>query len=460
MPSDDFNPEEFRVRLQRFVEQEKLFHPRQPLLLAISGGLDSMVLSHMLHTLHFELVLAHCNFGLRGAESDADEAFVKSWGHSLGCQVHTVRFDTDTYIRSHRLSIQAGARALRYQWLEELRRDLSAEDKSRCFRLLTAHHQDDNIETMLLNFFRGTGISGMRGILPNSPPVARPLLFARRDELQSYAEVYRISWREDLSNKEDKYDRNFLRLRVMPMLAERFPAIRDNLAANLNRFRDIEKISKKTLDVIIRKLVITDATGLTRIPVEGLRKTGFPESLLWEVLKDRGFSAHQVTEAMRLMDLPSGRWLASESHRVVRHRNWLLVHPLQQELTPIFTLESEEGVIIFPEGCIEWSSMVYAGEDFPRDPDNVWLDLEEVRYPLILRKWSKGDYFYPLGLGKKKKVARFLIDEKMSLPEKDKTWVLESDKRILWIIGKRMDGRFRLSPSSKRIIRLKFLRND
>jgi tRNA(Ile)-lysidine synthase len=457
---DDFNPELFRVRLQRFVEQENLFHDRQPLLLAISGGLDSIVLSHILHSLHFNLVMAHCNFGLRGSESDADEAFVKDWGQFMGIEVHTVCFDTETYRQTKRLSIQAAARALRYQWLEELRLKLSEPDKSQCYRLLTAHHLDDNIETMLLNFFRGTGITGMRGMLPGTPTVARPLLFARREELESYARTYGLTWREDQSNAEDKYDRNFLRHRVIPLLAERFPAIRENLGSNLHRFRDIEKISSKSLEAVVRKLVNTDAAGLARIPVEGLRKTGFPESLLWEVTKDKGFSTGQVAEIVRLMDLPSGKWVASESHRVVRHRNWLLIHPLQQAMTPLFTLESAEGMILFPQGSLEWSCIDYTGEQFPRDAQSVWLDLNDVRFPLILRKWSKGDYFYPFGLGKKKKLARFLIDEKTSLPEKEKTWVLESDKRILWVMGKRIDGRFQVTPASSRILCLKFMRHD
>lgn len=454
--TDDFHSEHFLGRLKRFVEHEKLFHVRQPLLLAISGGLDSVVLSHMLKTLHYEIVLAHCNFGLRGTESDADETFVKEWGQSLGCSVHTVRFDTETYRQAHHLSVQAAARALRYQWLEELRSKLSEQDKSRRFRLLTAHHQDDNIETMLLNFFRGTGISGMRGMLPDTPTVARPLLFARRDELESYARSNGLTWREDLSNTEDKYDRNFLRLRVLPLLAERFPSVRNNLAANLNRFRDIEKISEKTLQSILRKQVITDTSGSLRIPVEGLRKTGFPESVLWEILKHQGFSAAQVQDALRLMDLASGRWVASDTHRVVRHRKWLLIHPLHRSSTPLFTLDGKEGMVLFPEGNLEWSCFDYAGEMFPTDPNTVWLDLDDIRFPLMLRKWSKGDYFYPLGLGKKKKIARFLIDEKTSLPEKEKTWILESDKRILWVIGKRIDGRFQVNNGSKRILCLKF----
>jgi tRNA(Ile)-lysidine synthase len=457
--SEAFDPDLFRKRLQRFVEREKLFHARQPLLLAISGGLDSVVLSHVLHELGYQIVLGHVNFGLRGEESNADESFVVEWAQQLGCPVHTVRFDTENHRKEHRMSIQASARALRYEWLETLRTRLSGSDPSRRFRLITAHHEDDNIETMLLHFFRGTGISGMRGMLPGTVNVARPLLFARREELVSYAQACQLNWREDRSNAEDKYDRNFLRLRVLPMLAERFPSIRNNLAANLHRFREIEQASNKTMKPILRKLVKTDSSGLMRIPVQGLLLTGFAESLLWELLKGVGFSAAQVAEAMHLTELPSGRWVASETHRVVRHRNWLLIHPLKDETTPIAILDEASGSLQFQEGSLIWESDKYSGEEIPKESDTVWLDLKDIRFPIILRKWSKGDYFYPLGMDKKKKVARFLIDSKISLPEKDKIWLLESDSRVLWVVGKRMDGRFQIKPSTRSILKITFLRH-
>lgn len=459
-PPEDFNPEHFRSRLRRFVGQEKLFHPTQPLLLAISGGLDSIVLSHLLHTLGHELVFAHCNFGLRGAESDADEAFVKEWALQLNCPVHTVRFDTEVYQKTHRLSMQTAARELRYEWLEKMRQTLSLPDRSRRYRLVTAHHLDDNIETMLLHFFRGTGISGMRGMLPSTPAVARPLLFARRRELESYALACGLIWREDRSNTEDKYDRNFLRLRVLPLLEERFPAVRNNLASNLHRFRETEALSGLSMGPVIRRLVDTDASGNIRIPVEGLRATGFAESVLWEMIQGRGFTAAQVSEAVRLLDLPSGRWMASDTHRIVRHRNWLLIHPLDAVTTPVLLLEDQSGSLEFPLGTLEWECIDRPEGELPRGSDTVWLDLSEIRFPVILRRWGKGDYFYPLGMMKKKKVARFLIDEKTSLPDKERTWVLESDRRILWVLGKRIDGRFKVRPGKDQLLKIHLRRSD
>lgn len=458
--SDDFNAVQFLSRLRQFVGKEKLFHSTQPLLLAISGGLDSVVLSHMLHELGHNIVLAHCNFGLRGADSDADEAFVRDWAIQLGCQVHTVLFDTETYRQAHRLSIQAAARALRYDWLESLRVKLSSTDPSRKFRLITAHHQDDNIETMLLHFLRGSGISGMRGMLPSTPAVARPLLFAWREELKAYAQVHHLNWREDLSNAEDKYDRNFLRLRVLPLLEERFPAVRSNLAANLQRFRETERLFDLAMQPVLHKLVRKDTSGLIRIPVEGLRSTGFAESILWELMQGSGFTAAQVSEAIRLMDLPSGRWLASETHRIVRHRNWLLIHPKEAGSSPVFVMEEPSGTLEFPEGTLQWTLTERSAGEPPTDQNSIWLDPAAIHFPIILRKWGRGDYFYPLGMMKKKKVARFLIDAKTSLPEKDRTWVLESDKRILWILGKRIDGRFQVGPSTKQVLNIRLLRAD
>lgn len=450
----DFNVNHFLARFRDFVVTEHLFHPRQPLLLAISGGLDSVVLSHILAGLGYETILAHVNFGLRGEESDADQAFVASWAQQLGVPFHTIRVDTDLYRREHRLSIQEAARNLRYGWLEELRAGISAIHPSQRARLLTAHHLDDNIETQLLHFFRGTGLAGMRGMLPGTPLLARPLLFARRVELEAYATLHGLSWREDRSNAEDTYDRNFLRLRVIPLLAERFPAIGDNLAANLRRFREAEALKDKALSPLIHKLFQVDGAHGWKIPVEALRMLSFRETFLWEVLKGLGFQTGQLADLLHLLDSGSGRWVASASHRVVRHRAWLLIHPLNLESTPIFVLDEDEGSINAPGGRFSWTLTDRPAGELSRDPGMVWLDAADLRFPLLLRRWRKGDYFYPLGLGKKKKVARFLIDERMSLPDKERTWVVESDRRIIWVVGLRIDERFKVTPGSRRILRL------
>jgi tRNA(Ile)-lysidine synthase len=452
----DFKQDAFLQRLHRFIRKESLFHDRQPLLLAISGGLDSMVLSHMLCALHYEIHLAHCNFGLRGADSDADEAFVSEWARQLGCPCHITRFDTMEYVGRHKVSVQEAARTLRYTWLAEQIEVLSASDPSRRFRLLTAHHLDDNIETMLHHFFRGTGVSGMRGMLPSTPLVARPLLFTGREELLAYARSVGLKWREDLSNQEDKYNRNFLRLNVLPLLATRFPGVRENLAAKLNRFRELEALSEKALAPVMRKLVQQEGPDGWRIPVKGLQLTGFSETILWNVLKDLGFTAGQLRDVAGLLVGSSGRWVASETHRVLRHRDWLLIHPVNPETAPIFILENTEGSIGFPAGRIEWKCIDRPMSEIPQTNEMVWLDLADIRFPLTLRRWSKGDYFYPQGLGKKKKIARFLIDEKMSLQAKQQVWLLESDRRVLWVVGKRIDHRFRVEPSSNRILQVRF----
>lgn len=453
---NDFHPDAFIQRVQQFIREESLFHDRQPLLLAISGGLDSVVLSHILRALNYDIQLAHCNFGLRGGESDGDEAFVTEWANQLGCTFHSTRFNTMTYAERQKMSVQEAARSLRYNWLTARIKELSAADPSRQFRLLTAHHLDDNIETMLHHFFRGTGISGMRGMLPSTSLVARPLLFAGREELESYAHYFGLKWREDQSNREDKYNRNFLRLKVLPLLAERFPGVRENLAANLGRFRELESLSEKALAPIMRKLVLKDGPSGWRIPVKGLKLTGFQETILWNVLRDLGFTTGQLRETLKLLDASSGKWVASATHRILRHRDWLLIHPVDPDSSPIFILDKEEGTLDFPEGRIEWQCIDQPASEVPHTSEQVWLDVSDIRFPLTVRRWGKGDYFYPHGLAKKKKIARFLIDEKMSMQAKEKVWLLESDRRILWVIGKRIDHRFRVQPFTKRIIELKF----
>jgi tRNA(Ile)-lysidine synthase len=393
-------------------------------------------------------------------DSDADQAFVTAWAEQLGCPCLTIRFDTLEYARKHQLSVQEAARKLRYEWLESQVDQLSASDPSRRFRLLTAHHLDDNIETMLHHFFRGTGVSGLRGMLPSTRLIARPLLFASRHQLEAYAHSVGLKWREDLSNQDDKYNRNFLRLKVLPLLSERFPGIRENLAANLGRFRELESLSGQAMAPVMRKLVQKDGPNGWRIPVKGLLRSGFQETVLWNVLKDLGFTSGQLSDAARLMELPSGRWVASDTHRIIRHRDWLLIHSIDLHESPVFILEDQEGTIDFPEGRIEWLGMDRPMEQIPSTNDIVWLDSSDIQFPLTLRRWVKGDYFYPQGLAKKKKIARFLIDEKMSLHAKEHVWLLESDRRVLWVVGKRIDHRFRIQPHTNQILRLSFVRGE
>jgi tRNA(Ile)-lysidine synthase len=430
-------------------------------LLAVSGGLDSVVLCHLMHSLHFDFRIVHCNFRLREEESDRDEAFVRKLADSLGLEAYFKTFDTSGHADRQRISIQEAARELRYGWFDEL---LSEDRRSpevvggrrKPLRLVTAHHADDNVETLLMNLFKGTGISGLRGMLPDNGRILRPLLFAFRAELERYAESLGLEWVEDGSNREVKYTRNRVRLQLMPLIDDIFPQARRNMASELRFFRDTETLQSMALKRIRDGLCETRGASVC-IPVEKLRRTPALGTVLFDVLREHGFTPAQTEEAAGLMDAPTGRYLLSNTHRLLRNRAWLVISPLRDTEQETAVMNDASDAAVTADGTLRASETTEVPADLSGGVDTiVCLDARDVRYPLLLRRWRKGDYFYPLGMSKKKKVARFLIDRKLSIDEKQKVWVLESDRRILWVVGLRIDDRFKVVPSTNRILRLEW----
>ncbi|RPE08001.1 tRNA lysidine(34) synthetase TilS [Chitinophaga lutea] len=435
-------------QFKAYIAAERLFDPAAPLLLAVSGGLDSTVLVHLCVQAGLRAEVAHCNFRLRGGESDRDEQFVRALAATYGLPFHVQHFDTDAYAAGHKLSTQTAARELRYAWLEALRKQ-----QGLAF-IATAHHMQDNVETFWMNISKGTGMTGMHGILPLQGKIVRPLLFATREEIAAYAGAHGLQHVEDSSNETDKYTRNYFRHQVLPKLEAVFPEVVKNTGATIQRMREAETLYRQAVEAQRKKLVEQKGAEFF-IPILKLRQAEPLATMLYELLKPFGFSASQAAQVQQLLDSEPGKWVASATHRLVRDRKWLIITPLEAAVSAHFIIEEGQEQVLLP-GDMEISIRVSAadGEALPAAPDIASLDKSKLQFPLLLRKWKQGDYFYPLGMQKKKKLSRFFIDQKLSLPEKEKVWVLESAQRIVWVAGLRIDDRFKVTPASKEICRL------
>lgn len=353
----------------------------------------------------------------------------------------TTSFDTAAYATEHKISIQEAARELRYHWFASLGYD----------RLLTAHHLDDNIETMLMHFFRGTGIQGLRGMLPKQGRIVRPLLFARKQELAYYAQENTLNWVEDSSNAQDKYTRNYFRNQVMPLVQTIYPEAENNLAANIRRFADMEILYDQAMALHQKKLCEVRGNEV-HIPVLKLQKSQPLHTITYELIKEYGFTPGQTEEVLHLLNSESGRFIQSATHRIIRNRRWLIIAPMVTSEAQTLVIEEEERRVLFDDRQLEIEQV--SGIKMSNDKNVALLDLKELRFPLILRKWKKGDYFYPLGMKKKKKLARFFIDQKLSLTDKEKVWVLESNKKIVWVVGLRIDERFKITDNTSEVFKV------
>jgi tRNA(Ile)-lysidine synthase len=431
-------------RFLQFIQEKNLFQPKQKLLLAVSGGVDSAVMANLCFLSGFPFAMAHCNFGLRGAESDRDEHFVRKLAPRYEVEIFVKQFDTAAFAKENSLSVQEAARMLRYNWFDEL---LNKEELV-LSRLLTAHHADDNVETLLMHLLRGTGIKGLTGIPVRNDKIVRPLLFARRTELEEYARENKLEFVEDSSNQLDKYDRNFLRNQALPLLRTHYPDADRNLIASIERFGEAEAIYREAIELKKKKLM--EPRGLEwHIPVRKLKKQTPLTTIVYELVKPFGFTAAQTGEVVRLLDAGTGKQMASATHRVIKNRDWIIIAPLGTEAASVYIIHKAGDVTETENGTLTIKEMAKIPQTaFSTSAFEALMDIKDVRFPLVLRRWKTGDYFYPLGMKKKKKLSRFFIDMKLSKTEKEKIMVLESNKKIIWIPGYRLDERVKITNAS------------
>jgi tRNA(Ile)-lysidine synthase len=432
-----------------FIKTQKLFHEKEPVLLAVSGGIDSVVMTHLFHQCNFQFGIAHMNFQLRDEDSMSDERFVESLAKQLEVPFFITHVNTAEYAATTKSSIQMAARELRYDWLEKIRKE-----KGYHF-IATAHHQNDSIETVLLNMFRGTGIHGLHGIMPKKNKIVRPLLPFFKTEIVAFAEKENISFRHDQSNLKADYDRNKIRLRIIPEIEKVYPSFQHVFSENIAKWQDAERLYEQQVALLKKKLV-EEKVEETFISISKISQLGSSKTILYEILKDFNFTPEQAGIIHSCFNSIPGKIFYSATHRLVKDRKQLI-------LSKISTENISEMLISGDERSISISSIhikIEIKEDgefiIPKNSLVSCLDYDKLEFPLLLRKWRKGDYFYPLGMKKKKKkVSDYLIDRKIPLSEKENTWLIESGKRIACILGERIDDRLKITPSTKKIMILR-----
>ena len=309
-----------------------------------------------------------------------------------------------------------------------------------------------------MNFFKGTGIVGMKGILPKQGKLIRPLLFAKKEELVHFAKAQKLPFVEDSSNVSDKYTRNYFRNQLIPDLQKVFPQAEDNLLHNLPRFREIELLYHQAIAGHKGKLVEKKGNEY-HIPALKLKKTIPLLTVCYEIIKDFGFTPHQAADAISLLDSESGKYISSATHRIIKNRSWLIIAPIDNVESLLILIEEKESIVNYDQGMIQLKKLPSQKGNIPVTNEIATLDATKLKFPLLLRKRQPGDYFYPLGMQKKKKISRFLTDQKLSLLQKEKIWVIESAKKIIWVIGLRIDNRFKVTESTKEIIQISALKS-
>jgi len=414
-------------------------------LLAISGGIDSMVMLDLFVKNKIACAVAHCNFNLRAAESDGDEQLVRRICAENNITCYVQAMETEKYVAEHKVSIQVAARTLRYAYFEQLCQEHHFDF------IATAHHTNDNIETVLFHFCRGTGIQGLTGIQAINHNIIRPLLDIQKKDIQAYAKSHAIAYRDDSSNQKQDYTRNKLRLNIIPQLEEIFPSFEQNMLANIERLQEANMLYAQAIEKHRQKLIELRGKDFY-IPILKLKAVKPMHTILYELLKPFGFSFEQSQQVVLLMDSQTGAYVENENHRVYKNRNVLIITSRQTTLSDRVVIESPNTKLSFADGEMTLQLINPSGIQLLTELHIANINADLLEFPLVLRPWKTGDYLYPFGMLKKKKVSRVLIDMKISQPQKEKTWVLESNQKIVWIVGLKMDNRYRVTDKTKSIL--------
>jgi tRNA(Ile)-lysidine synthase len=437
-------------QVRQYIEEHQLFSlTDDPLLVAVSGGQDSVVLADVLHRLGVPFAVAHCHFGLRGEEADADEQFVRKLAKKYEVPYFAEFFQTKAFAEQEGISTQMAARALRYEWFERLRQTQNLA------YIATAHHQRDAAETMLLNLTHGTGLAGLHGIPPKNGYLVRPLLGIGKPELFEYLVENHLIWREDASNDSPVYQRNRLRQEVLPVLRDINPNLDQTLQFTAERVGGAEEIVRRYVADTAAEAQRTEA-DVTYLNITTLLRTAATTLVLHELLRPFGFSFPVVKDIVAAFPAEPGRRFESPTHRLVKDREQLVI--TRKVLTKFGTHQIQAGQEVLKiDGLhLRLELAEAAGLDIPRGKAVAALDADLLKFPLIVRPWQEGDWFMPIGMKGKKKLSDFLIDQKVPLNLKDNVFVLVSaDGKIAWVIGFRPDERFKVTEQTERVLTVK-----
>ena len=429
----------------------ELFEGRS--LLALSGGIDSMVLFNLLLENGIDFVVAHCNFQLRGEESDKDQEFVEAFAKEHNVQVYVKRFDTKSYAKDKGLSIQLAARELRYNWFEELRVKTGSD------YLLTAHHADDNLETFLINLSRGSGLKGLMGIPERNGKICRPLLPFLREEIEAYAAQNKLSWREDESNAQNSYLRNRIRYELIPLMKETLPDLSTGFLNTLSHLKEAESVMEDGLKDAWKQIARSRG-DLIELSVERIQSLSHSRAYLYGMLSDFGFTQWKDIES--LLTAQPGKKVFSSTHRLLKDRELLLLQAIDSlpDAGPVHTIGQDQTSMDVGSGILHFRLKEKEKGSIPvlqgKSRNSILLDADKAKFPLTVRKWQKGDYFYPKGMGGRKKLSKFFKDEKLSVPEKENIWLLCAENEIVWVVGLRSDERFKVTDETESVLRIEW----
>jgi tRNA(Ile)-lysidine synthase len=418
----------------------------QPVVVGLSGGADSVALLAVLVRLGYSCIAAHCNFRLRGEESERDEAFAKKIAADMNVPFYQTVFDTLAYAKEKHLSVEMAARELRYGWFEEMRRKLEAQ------AIAVAHHRDDSVETILMNLIRGSGIHGLSGIRPRNGFVVRPLLPVSRKEISDWLKQQHYTCIMDSSNLSEEYTRNFLRLRVLPLLEEINPSVRQAIARSGEHLSGAARLYDYVVEEAIQKVKEEE----NRFSIPALMNYPAPETILYELLKPYGFSRIVSRDVFLSLTKTPGKTFFSARWRLIKDRGSLLLSPLPDTNTAdSYMITSEKDTGHLPVKLSFCKIIVSDKEQMEKDRHTAWFDYDKLRFPLALRHWRKGDWFIPFGMEGRKKLSDYFSDRKFSRIQKEETWLLCHGEDILWVVGERADNRFRMDGKTKQALIVK-----
>jgi tRNA(Ile)-lysidine synthase len=428
---------------RKYIEKHKLLKSNDIVIAGVSGGADSVALLHLLAHLDYDCVVAHCNFHLRGDESDCDEDFTRQIADTLHFPFYKIDFDTQTHATRNRISIEMAARELRYRWFEQLRAGQHAQ------AIAVAHHRDDSVETVIQNLIRGTGIRGLTGIHPKNGYIIRPLLPFGRNEILAWLSENRIEYRTDSSNFSDEYTRNFIRLHVLPLLEKLNPSVRDAITRTAAHLSDVEKLYAG----LIEKERIRIAPEKGRISIRELMQSAAPQTVLYELIKPYGFTRTLACSIFESLEGEPGKIFhaAESSYQIVKDRDCLLIAPRTEKEDTVYRIHADE-TILQPIRLNLQQKAVDASFRMEKKKTVACFDCDKLSFPLTLRKWKPGDRFIPLGMRGRKKLSDYFIDHKFSHIRKEQTWLLCNGEDIIWIVGERIDERYKITDKTKNVL--------
>ena len=433
--------------LEEFKNHIKINFPlllKYPFLVAVSGGVDSVVLAHLCALCNLDFSIAHCNFKLRDAASDGDEDFVRQLANKLNKEIYVTNFDTNGYVNSNKVSIQMAARELRYNWFAKLL------EKNKLKTVVTGHQADDNLETFLINLSRGTGVDGLVGIPAKTELATRPLLPFTREQIVAFAEANFITWREDQTNKETKYLRNKIRHKIVPVLKELHPTFLQNFENTQSNLQETATLANNHIKQIKEQLFVQKGT-VTEISVLELLQYKPIKTYMYALFNEFGFTEWQ--DVANLLTTMSGKQVLSKTHRLVKDRDVLLLQELKERSSDVYFINEEQTAVDHPIYLkLEQVSALDATNDA-----TIYIDKTKLEFPLVLRKWEQGDVFYPFGQQGKKKLSKYYKDIKLSVVAKEEQWLLCSGNKIVWVVGKRADNRFSVKDGVSSILKISLL---